>query len=60
PHPGIAFEARLPYERGDLLNRIHEQGEVDLIEHTGEGTIVHGRAHADLAGELAPYLTATA
>src|SRR4051812_44200760 len=23
PHPGVAIEALLPYERGDLLNRIH-------------------------------------
>ncbi len=60
PRPGVAFEALLPYERGDLLNRIHEQGEVELIEHTGEGTVVHGRVHADLAGELSPYLTSAA
>jgi GTP-binding protein HflX len=60
PRPGIAFEALLPYERGDLLNRIHEQGEVESIEHTGDGTVVHGRVHADLAGELAPYITSSA
>ena len=60
PRPGIAFEALLPYERGDLLNRIHEHGEVERIEHTGEGTVVHGRVHADLAGELTPYLTSSA
>jgi GTP-binding protein HflX len=60
PRPGIAFEALLPYERGDLLNRIHEQGEVERIEHTGDGTVVHGRVHAGLAGELTPYLTSTA
>jgi GTP-binding protein HflX len=60
PRPGIAFEALLPYERGDLLNRIHEQGEVARIEHTGDGTVVHGRVHADLADELTPYLTSAA
>ena len=60
PRPGIAFEALLPYERGDLLNRIHEHGEVERIEHTGDGTVVHGRVHADLAGELTPYLTSSA
>jgi GTP-binding protein HflX len=60
PRPGIAFEALLPYERGDLLNRIHEQGEVERIEHTGDGTVVHGRVHAGLAGELTPYLTSSA
>ena len=56
PHPGVEFEALLPYERGDLLNRIHVSGEVSSIEHTGDGTLVSGRAHADLAGELAPYV----
>jgi GTP-binding protein HflX len=60
PRPGISFEALLPYERGDLLNRIHEHGEVERIEHTGDGTVVHGRVHADLAGELTPYLTSSA
>ncbi len=55
PHPGVAFEALLPYHRGDLLNRIHVSGEVESIEHTGDGTLVRGRAHADLAGELTPY-----
>ena len=57
PHPGVRFEALLPYERGDLLNRIHVSGEVDSVEHTGDGSLVRGRVHADLAGELEPYLT---
>jgi GTP-binding protein HflX len=57
PRPGIAFEALLPYERGDLLNKIHEHGEVEHLDHTAHGTLVRGRAHADLAGELMPYLT---
>jgi GTPase len=60
PRPGIAFEALLPYERGDLLNKVHENGEVDFLEHTGEGTVVHGRVHANLAGELGPYITSSA
>jgi GTPase len=57
PRPGVTFAALLPYERGDLLNRIHTTGEVDHLEHTGDGTVVRGRVHEDLAGELAPYLT---
>src|SRR3954447_19226941 len=56
PRPGVAFDALVPYERGDLLNRIHTSGEVDTLEHTGEGTRVRGRVNADLAGDLAPYL----
>jgi GTP-binding protein HflX len=60
PHPGVAFDALLPYERGDLLNRIHVSGEVESIDHTGDGTRVRGRVHADLAGELEPYLVSAA
>ncbi|MEO9323427.1 GTPase HflX [Nocardioides sp. C4-1] len=55
PRPGVEFEALLPYERGDLLNRLHQQGEIDSLDHTADGTIVKGRANPDLAGELDPY-----
>ena len=43
-------KALLPYERGDLINRLHQHGEIDSMEHTADGTIVAGRANADLAG----------
>ncbi|WP_232677455.1 GTPase HflX [Nocardioides sp. R-C-SC26] len=55
PRPGVEFHALLPYERGDLINRLHQHGEIDSLEHTGEGSLVRGRANEDLAGELAPY-----
>jgi GTP-binding protein HflX len=56
PRPGVPFEALLPYERGDLLNKIHRTGEVESLEHTADGSLVRGRVHAGLAGELQPYL----
>jgi GTPase len=55
PRPGVEFAALLPYERGDLVNRLHQKAEIDSLEHTADGTVVRGRAHPDLAGELAPY-----
>ncbi|HXH80393.1 GTPase HflX [Nocardioides sp.] len=55
PRPSVEFEALLPYERGDLLNRLHQQGEIASMEHTGDGTLVKGRANADLASELEAY-----
>ena len=58
PRPGVEFHALLPYERGDLINRLHQQGEIDSLEHTGEGTVVRGRANEDLAGDLAAYAVA--
>ena len=55
PRPNVEFRALLPYERGDLINRLHQQGEIDSMEHTADGTLVAGRANADLAGELSSY-----
>jgi len=55
PRPAVEFMALLPYERGDLINKLHQKGEIETLEHTGEGTLVKGRAHEDLAGELAAY-----
>lgn len=55
PRPAVEFAALLPYSRGDLLDKLHKHGEIASLEHTGEGTRVHGRATAALAGELAEY-----
>ncbi|QZY29655.1 GTPase HflX [Nocardioides coralli] len=55
PRPGVEFAALLPYDRGDLVDRLHRHGEIDELEHTADGTRVTGRANADLAGELAAY-----
>ena len=57
PRPSVQFEALLPYERGDLLNRLHQEGEIESLDHTGDGTVVRGRANADLASEMAAYPT---
>ncbi len=60
PRPEVVVRVLLPYERGDLLNRIHQAGEITTIEHTEDGTIVHARVLPSLAGELQPYhLTAS-
>jgi GTPase len=55
PRPGVEFAALLPYDRGDLIDRLHRHGEIDSMEHTADGTRISGRANADLAGELAAY-----
>ncbi len=55
PRPEVEIRALIPYERGDLVNRIHQAGEFLNLEHTENGTLVVARVHPDLAGELAPY-----
>ena len=58
PRPAVEVVALLPYERGDLLSRVHDQGEVISLEHTGDGTMLKARVGEALAGELAAYATA--
>ena len=55
PRPGVEFAALVPYARGDLIDRLHRQGEIDSVEHTADGSLVRGRATEALAGELAAY-----
>jgi GTP-binding protein HflX len=55
PRPAVDVHVLLPYERGDLVSRIHDSGDVISTEHTGEGTRVEARVSEALAGELEPY-----
>src|SRR5215207_2069687 len=55
PRPAVEIRVLLPYQRGDLLDRIHRTGELLVNEHTSEGTLVLARVNAALAAELAPY-----
>ena len=55
PQPDVEVDVLVPYDRGDLVSRIHEQGEVLESRHEAEGTQVRARVHADLAAELAAF-----
>ncbi|GAA1776857.1 GTPase HflX [Luedemannella helvata] len=56
PRPAIELEAVVPYDRGDLVARLHERGEVLHSAHTAEGTAVRARVDEGLAAELAPFV----
>lgn len=55
PRPMVDVEVLVPYSRGDLVSRLHDEGEILSSEHTTEGTRVKARVHPDLAGELTAY-----
>ena len=55
PHPPVELAVLLPYDRGDLVDRAHREGEVLAVEHTANGTRVRLRAPAGLAHALGPY-----
>ncbi|HEY0697734.1 MAG TPA: GTPase HflX [Micromonospora sp.] len=58
PRPAVEIRVVLPYDRGDLVARVHRRGEVLSTVHTAEGTLLHVRVDQALAGELAPYRSA--
>ena len=60
PHPETTVAVLLPFERGDLVDRAHREGEVLAVEHLPEGTGMTLRAPAALASALAPYASADA
>ncbi len=56
PRPDIEVKAVIPYERGDLVSKLHEESEVLTTEHREDGTFVHAKVHPPLLRELDAYL----
>jgi len=52
PHPRVEIDLLIPYKRGDLVNKIHELGEIDDERYEGDGTRIRGRVSERLAHEL--------
>jgi GTP-binding protein HflX len=50
-------DVTIPYERGDLVARMHADGRVDATEHTADGTRVKARVPAPLAASLREFAT---
>ena len=58
PRPSVQVRALVPYDRGDLVSRVHATGEVLDEEHTGDGTLISARVTGELAGLLSAYAVA--
>ena len=48
----------IPYDRGDLLSRAHNEGEVLTVDHGSHGTELTARVPLGLAAELAGFARA--
>ncbi|WP_068262706.1 GTPase HflX [Janibacter limosus] len=55
PKPDIDVEVLVPYARGDLVSRLHDEAEILSEDHVADGTLVHARVNPDLASELTPF-----
>ena len=49
PSPDHAVDVLLPFERLDLVSRLHQEGHVEQEDYTDEGVRLRGCARADLA-----------
>jgi GTPase len=55
PRPEIPVTVLLPYDRGDLVSRLHNEADVLSSEHTEHGTRVEAKVGPTLVGELTAY-----
>ncbi|WP_197381110.1 GTPase HflX [Mycolicibacterium mengxianglii] len=53
----IAVDVTIPYERGDLVAKVHTDGRVDSSEHIETGTRIKGFVPAALAAGLREFAT---
>jgi GTP-binding protein HflX len=56
PVPDVEITAVIPYDHGNLVNQIHQQGQVIETNYVEAGTRVHARVSPELASKLAKYV----
>ncbi|OLL15284.1 GTPase HflX [Actinomyces oris] len=52
PHPQVSIDVVVPYSRGDLVSRIHAEGEIDTVDYVETGTHVVAHVGAALAAQI--------
>lgn len=50
-------DVTIPYDRGDLVARVHAEGRIDATEHTADGTRIKARVPIALAAGLREFDT---
>ncbi len=56
PRPGIQLELMIPYDRGDVVNKLHgAEAEILAIEHTENGTRMMVKVREGMAAEVEQF-----
>jgi GTP-binding protein HflX len=55
PEPNVAIELLIPYNRGDLVSRMHLNSRISKMDYEESGTRVSAMVTAAFAAELEPY-----
>jgi GTP-binding protein HflX len=58
PRPAVEVTALVPYDRGDLVARVHRRGDLISSEHREDGTLLRVRVDERLAAELSRHAVA--
>ncbi|NUQ31648.1 MAG: GTPase HflX, partial [Dermatophilaceae bacterium] len=56
PKPDIEVEVLVPYDRGDLISRLHDEADVLESEHVAEGTRVRAKVTPAIEADLTAYV----
>ena len=57
PPTDVRVDVTIPYDRGDLVARVHQMGRVDATEHTADGTRIRAQVPTGLAAGLRAFAT---
>lgn len=55
PEPDIEIAALIPYNRGDLVSRLHLNSRIMVLDYRDNGTFVRAMVKPEMAAELANY-----
>jgi len=55
PRPDVEVDVVVPYSRGDVVHRLHSDGEVLDEEHREDGTRIRAKVLPGLAAELTGF-----
>ena len=57
PEPNVRVSVVIPYNRGDLVSRIHLNSKIDELEYVEDGTRIVAMVRPELAAELEQFVT---
>jgi GTP-binding protein HflX len=56
PRPEIEVDVLVPYDRGDLISRLHDEAEILESEHVADGTRVRAKVTPAIEADLTAYV----
>jgi GTP-binding protein HflX len=59
PRPDVQVSLLVPYDRGDVVARLHTHGDVISVEHIPAGTRIEAKVPTWMVGEMTQYDEAT-